>query len=165
MCLVWFSLCPSCLGLSVLPGLVCVFPSSNCRSYLSLFLLISFQFLTLFLLLPAPLWLECWYTWSCPRASLTYPRVFGFFFLLAVLIECFVSSLYSKSLIWFLASLTLLLFPWKLFFMSISLPFVSDWIFFMLLRSSLNFLSTVIAVFWTLHLINCLSPFHLALFL
>ena len=50
----------------------------------------------------------------------------------------FFGSLWSKSLIWFSASSTLLLFPCKLFFISISVSFVSHWIFFTLLKSSLG---------------------------
>ncbi|KAF6088476.1 hypothetical protein HJG60_008301 [Phyllostomus discolor] len=54
----------------------------------------------------------------------------------------FFASWCSKSLILFLSSSTLLSFPCKLFFISISVSaFVSTWIFFMLLRSSLSFLS------------------------
>ena len=76
------------------------------------------------------------------------------------------ASLCSKSLIWFLASSTLLLFPCKLFFISISVSFVSDWVFFLHLRSSLGSLSVLIyPIFLTLHLIDYQSPFHLALFL
>ena len=54
------------------------------------------------------------------------------------------ASLCSKLLIWFSASSTSLLFPCKLFFISISVSFVSDWVFFMLLRSSLSSLGTLI---------------------
>ena len=45
----------SCFGLSELPGLVCLFPSPDCGSFLSLFFQISFQFLALVLLL----WYPC----------------------------------------------------------------------------------------------------------
>ena len=77
---------------------------------------------------------------------------------------CFFASLCSKS-IWFSAFSTLLLCPCKLFFTSISVSFVSDWILFIVLRSSLSSLSVLITVFWTLYLIDCLSTFCLVLFL
>ena len=57
-----------------------------------------------------------------------------FFFLFWLVFFCFL-------LFQFLISSTLLLFPCKLFFIAISVPFVSDWIFFMLLRSSLSSLN------------------------
>ena len=72
----------------------------------------------------------------------------------------FFVPLYSKS-IWFLPSSTLLLIPYKFF--------LTDWIFFMLLRFSLNSLSSLITV-----VLNSassrlslffLSPFCLVLFL
>ena len=89
--------------------------------FLSLFFQIDFQFLALSLLLLAPLWCEYWNAWSCPRGCLYYPHFF-------------VCILFS-----------LLLFPCKLFFISISVSFIFYWIFFfMLLRSSLNALSTPI---------------------
>ena len=53
----------------------------------------------------------------------------------------------------------------KFFFISISVSSVSNWIFLMLLTSSLSFLSILKLVFWTLHLIDCLSPFRFILFL
>ena len=49
----------TCLGLSVLPGLACLFPSPNQGIFLSLFFQIDFQFLALYLLLLAPL-CKCW---------------------------------------------------------------------------------------------------------
>ena len=58
------------------------------------------------------------------------------FFFLVFWLDVF-ASLYSKSLIWFLPSSTLLLTPCKLFFVSISVSFVSDWFFFMVSRSFL----------------------------
>ena len=64
-----------------------------------------------------------------------------FFLLFWLVVFCF---LCSKSLIWFSASSTLLFFPCKLFFISVSVSFVSDWIYFMLLRSSLSSLSILI---------------------
>ena len=54
---------------------------------------------------------------------------FGFFFLLVVLIGCFLLPYVWNH--WFdSVSSTLLLFPCKLFFISISESFVSDWVFF-----------------------------------
>ena len=41
----------------------------------------------------------------------------------------FFASICSKSLIWFLVSSTTLVFPCKLFFISISVSFISAWIF------------------------------------
>ena len=69
----WSSLGPTCLGFSVLPGLVCLFPSSNEGSFLLLFFQINFQFLALPLLLVVSLWLY-WHFWSCPRVYLFSPR-------------------------------------------------------------------------------------------
>ena len=56
----------------------------------------------------------------------------------------FYAFLCSKSLIWFSASPILLLFHCKLFFISVSVSFVSDSAFFMLSRSSLSYLSILI---------------------
>ena len=78
-----------------------------------------------------------------PEAAYTI-LFFGVFFLFCSDWWLFFASLYSKSLMCFLASSTLLLFPCYLFFISISVPFVSDWIFFMLVRSSLSSLSILI---------------------
>ena len=79
----WSSLHPSCLGLSVLPELICLF-LHQIREVICHFFQISFQFLALSLPLLAPLWFKCWYFWRCPRSFLAYPWVFldSFFFLL-----------------------------------------------------------------------------------
>ena len=53
------------------------------------FFQISFQFLALSLLLLAPLWWECRDSWIWSRGCLYYPHVFGFFFLVVVLIGGF----------------------------------------------------------------------------
>ena len=98
----------------------------------------DFQFLALSLLLLAPLWYKYWTSWSYPRGCLYYPKFSGFFFSSCCSDWLFFASLCSKSLIWFSAPSTLLLFPCKLFFISVSVSFLSDWIFFMLLRSSLS---------------------------
>ena len=58
--------------------------------------------------------------------------------LFLVLIWLFFPPLRSKPLIQFLVSSDLLLLPCKLFCISNSVAFISDWIFFMLLRSSLS---------------------------
>ena len=63
--------------------------------------------------------------------------------ILVVLIGLIFAPSCSKSLIWFSASSTLLLFLCKLFFISTSVSFVSDWIFFMLLKSSLSSLTSL----------------------
>ena len=55
----------------------------------------------------------------------------------------FLASLCSITLIRFSASSTVMLFPYKLF-ISISVPYISDCTFFMLLRSSLSSLSILI---------------------
>ena len=125
--------------------------------------------LFLYLLPLASLWFGCLHVWRCPRTFLIHSLCFFFFSpLMLVPSFCtgwlFISSLCSKSLIWFLAYFTLLLFPCKLFFISISVFFISGWILFMLLRSSLSSLSILVTSAWTLHLIDYLSPFHLALF-
>ena len=56
----------------------------------------------------------------------------------------FFASLCSISLILFLASSTILVFSYELFIISISVSFVSAWIFYMLLRFSLSSLSILI---------------------
>ena len=83
---------------------------------------------------------------SGPRDCLHYPHFFFFWIPFSSCCSNWLlfSALCSKSLIWFSASSTLLLFPCKLFFISISVSFVSDWIFFMILRSSLSYLSILI---------------------
>ena len=53
----------------------------------------------------------------------------------------------------------------KLFFISISVYFVSDWVFFMLLRSSLSSLSILINSVVNSASDRCLSPLYLVLFL
>ena len=50
----------SCLGLSVLPGLVCLFPSQDWEIFFLYFLQVSFQFLALPVLLLVPLRSKCW---------------------------------------------------------------------------------------------------------
>ena len=62
----------------------------------------------------------------------------------------------SKSSIRFLVSSTLLLIPYKLFLISVSISFISAWVFFMLLKYQVPWASLQ-PVFWTLHLIDCLS--------
>ena len=95
--------------------------------------------------------MRCCTSWGCLRSCLYYPHFLdSFFFLLfwlfvfCLFVFLFFASSCSKSSIWFLASFTALLFPCKLFFISVSESFVSDWVFFMLLRSSLSSLSIVI---------------------
>ena len=77
----------------------------------------------------------------------------------------FFASLCSKLLIWFLAFFTLLLFPCKLFFISISVPFISDWIFLCCWGPRDISWASLYPVFWTLHLLDCLSPFCLVFLL
>ena len=131
--------------------------------FLSLFFQINFQFLALSLLLLAPLWCKCSTSWSYPRGCLYCSQFLdSFFFLLYCVVvlcftyvpnHCFDSQRHPLHCC-FPVSCSL----FQLFF-------VSDWIFFMLLRSSLSSLSILITSFWTLHLIDYLSPFCLALFL
>ena len=129
----WASLYPSSLGLSVLPALVCLFPSPNQGSFLSLLFQIDFQFLALSLLLLVPHWCECWTSWSCPRGSLHYPCLFRFIFLLVLLIGFYFLMFQITDLILSFIHSTV-----------VSEFFVSDWIFFMLLRSSLSSSSILI---------------------
>ena len=77
-----------------------------------------------------------------PKAVYTILVFWGFFFLLVLI--GFFASLHSKSFTWFSASFTLLLYHCKFFLTLISVSFISDWIFFMLLRSSLSSLSILI---------------------
>ena len=75
---------------------------------------------------------------------LTLSSFFLFFFSTRCSDWVFFASLHSKSLIWFSASSTLLLFPCKLFFILNTISFISDWIYFMMLRPSLSSLSILI---------------------
>ena len=114
----WASLHPSCLGLCA--SWTCMSISFTKSGKFSFIIFqIDFQFLALSLLLLAPLWYECWISWSCPRDCLHYPYFFGFFSS-----SCsdwlFFTSLCSKSLIWFWVSSTLLLFPKWTFHVSIN---------------------------------------------
>ena len=72
---------------------------------------------------------QCSVHWATPARA-----IFIFFFLILFSLCCphwlFFASLYFILLILFLASSTLLLFPCKFFFISISVSFVSDWIFY-----------------------------------
>ena len=111
--------------------------------FLSLFFQINFQFLALSLLLLAPLWCKCSTSWSCPRGCLYCSQFLdSFFFLLYCVVvlcftyvpnHCFDSQLHPLHCC-FPVSCSL----FQLFF-------VSDWIFFMLLRSSLSSLSILIS--------------------
>ena len=56
---------------------------------------------------------------------------FQFFFSSCYSDWVFFAFLYFKLLIWFLALSTLLLIPCKLFFISISVSFITSWLFFM----------------------------------
>ena len=75
---------------------------------------------------------------------LTLPLIFGFFFLLAVQIECLFLPYVPKSLISFLASSPPLLVPCNFFFISLSVTFISAWVFFMLLKYPISSLSILI---------------------
>ena len=98
------------------------------------FFQIDFQFLALSLLLLAPLWCKYWNAWSCPRGCLYYPHFLDsiFFLLFWLVVFCF---LIFQIIDLILSFITLLLFPCKLFFILISVAFISDWTCFMLLRS------------------------------
>ena len=88
-----------CLGVGpfafILFGVLCASWTCTSISFTKLgkfsFVIFSnrFQFLALSLLLLAHLWCKCWISWSCPRGCLYYLCIFGFFFLLVVLIGCF----------------------------------------------------------------------------
>ena len=64
----------------------------------------------------------------CQRILTKSSSLFVFFFLLAVLLGCFLLP-YIANHIWFSASSTLLLIPFKSFFILISVSFISDWFF------------------------------------
>ena len=66
-----------------------------------------------------------------PETSYTIVSFFKNSFSFCCSYWVFFASLYSKSLIWFSASSTLLLIPCTLFFISISVSFISDWFFIM----------------------------------
>ena len=91
----------------------------------------------------ASLWCKYWNTWSCPRGSLAYPCFLDSFFLLLVLIGCFCFLMFQNADLIFQLHLLYSCFPVNCTsFHSVS--FISDWIIFMLLRSSLSSLSTLI---------------------
>ena len=80
-----------CLGVgflaSILFGTLCFL---NLYVYfLSLFFQIAFQFLVLSLLLLACLWCDCWIPMKLSQRLLTLSSFFRVFFLLIVLIDCF----------------------------------------------------------------------------
>ena len=77
----------------------------------------------------------------------------AYLFLMFQIIDLFPSS--SPSL----------LVPYRFFFISLSEGGVSFISSFMFLLYSVSSLSILIKVFWTLHLMGWLSPFHLVLFL
>ena len=52
----------------------------------------------------------------------------------------------STSLIWFSASCTLLLVPYKFFFISLTARFISAWVFFILLKCPMSSLSILITI-------------------
>ena len=85
----------------------------------------------------------------------------SFFFLLSGWM--LISSLCSMSWIWILASLSPLLVPCRFFFISLSVTFISSWVFFILLQWFLW--ASWSPVFSYLSLIGWLSLFHLVLFL
>ena len=83
--LVWSSLCPSGLGLSVLPGLVCLFPSSNQGSFLSLFFEIDFQFVVL----SSPSSTPMMQMLVCLKLSQRLLTLYLFFFCFFLFVSCF----------------------------------------------------------------------------
>ena len=78
---------------------------------------------------------------EAPYTSLVFLDSF-FFFLFDWLVFWFFMFQIIDLILSFIHSTVV--FPCKLFFISISVSFVSDWIFFMLLRSSLSYLSVLI---------------------
>ena len=77
----------------------------------------------------ASLWCEYWNAWSCPRGSLHCSWFFGFLFLLAVLIGCLFLPYVPNH--WFDSWIpTSVLNPCNFFFISRSVSFISDWIFY-----------------------------------
>ena len=157
------SLGPTSLGLSELTGLPGrLFPLPDWGSFLSLFFQISFQCLALPLLLLASLWFGCWHISRCPRVFLYYPCFFEFLFLLSVLVECLFFPYVLNH--WFESWIPSLhcWFPVDFTFISLSVTFISSlccccpqWVLWV----------SWSPIFWVLHLIGLLSPFHLVLFL
>ena len=74
-------------------------------------------------------------------------------------------SLCSKVLIWISASSPPLLVPCAFFFISLSAAFISAGVFFCCCGARWVLWAPWQPVFWTLPLIDCLSTFHLVLFL
>ena len=56
-------------------------------------------------------WCKYWYVWSCHRGALHYPHLGGDYFFFLLFWLGILSSLYSKWLIWFFTSSSLLLIP------------------------------------------------------
>ena len=77
----------------------------------------------------------------------------------------FFASLCSKSLIWFSALTTLLLFACKLFFVSVIVSFDSDWMFFYAAEVLTKFPEHPHNQCFELCIYDCLSPFCLVFFL
>ena len=77
-----------------------------------------------------------------PQAPYSFLRR-GIFFTFFCSYWVLFASFYSKLLIWFLASSTLLLVPYKLLFILVSVSFISDWSFFMLLKFSVILLRSL----------------------
>ena len=128
-----FSLGPTFLGLSVLPGLACLVPLPDWGSFPSLFVQISFQFLALPLLLLAPLWFGCWNVQSCPGQLRNWRFLsLSSFFWILVSSFCsgwmFISSFCSKSLIWVPVCFPSLLVPCIFFFILLCIAFTSSFI-------------------------------------
>ena len=94
---------------------------------------------------------------------LSLSSLFWIIFLPAVLINCFFPSLCSKLLTWFSTSSPPLLVPCRffLYFTKCNLYFCLGLFYAVAILS--EFFEHPDTQFWTLHLIGCLSPFHLVL--
>ena len=138
----WSSSGPAHLGFSVLPGFVCLLPSPNQGSFPSLFFQISFQFLTLPLLLLALLWFGYHAFKVVPEASYVLIMFFNIHASSFCTGQLFISSLCSKSLIWTLASFPSLLVPCGFFFIPVSVAFISSLVHLPYSVRSLRILTT-----------------------
>ena len=105
--------------------------------FLSVYLQIEFQFLALFSSPSGTPMMQMLESLKLSQRLIMLSSVFWILFSFCYMDWLFFASLCSKSLISFSALFILLLFPYKFFFISISVSFISHWISYVLLRSSL----------------------------
>ena len=170
----WYQpLCFHLLWDSVIPGLVCLFPS-RLGKFSIIFFHINFQFSSLFSFRQphnvnvGPLEVVT----EIPYAIIIFLNPFFFFLMLWLGVF---ACLYSKLLIWLSSSSVLLLIPYTLFFFQLLYLSFSDRFFFFMVAMSFLYAVEVPPkfiycfpkfiehpykpVFWILHLIDCLSSF------